>query len=164
MTTLRRRIASVAIGLGVVVSGLGACSSSPKADVAKICHVGVTRAQLELTAGQVVPGAMTRTRTGLRAARSYLDVCRAFVTAPGDPNGQGAVVCPEDSNDPGTVVVEFFAGRRTVDRLDIVPTGCETMHSTRLGTMRETNVDAFRSVSASVEHGFGVSDTDIYGR
>jgi hypothetical protein len=38
------------------------------------------------------------------------------------------------------------------------------MHSTRLGTMRETNVDAFRSVSASVEHGFGVSDTDIYGR
>ena len=160
----RRKITCLLIGLGAVVVGLGSCTATPKVDVAKMCHVGVTRARLTLTAGEVVPETMTRTRTGERAARLYFGICRTFVTAPGDPNGQGVIVCPAASSDPGTVVAQFTVGQRTVDRLDIVPTGCETMHSTRLGTLRETNVDAFRSVFESVEHGFGVSTADISGR
>ena len=144
--------------------GLGSCSTTPKVDVARVCHAGVTRAELTLTAGQVVPATMTRTLTGPDAERLYFGICRTFVTAPGDPDSQGPINCPAGSIDPGTVVVEFSAGQRTVDRLDIVPSGCETMHSTRLGTLRQTNVDAFRSVFASVEHGFGMTDTDIYGR
>lgn len=154
----------MAIGLGAVVLGLGSCSSSSTIDVAKVCHAGVTRAVLDLTAGAVVPATMTRTRTGPRVERLYFDICRTFVTAAGDPNSGGPINCPAARADPGTVVVEFTAGRRTVDRLDIVPTGCETMHSTRLGTLRETDVDAFRSAFALVEHGFGVSNSDIHGR
>ncbi len=160
--TMAGRWTGLALVVVLGVSVTAACSGDAKVDVTKLCRRGIVSAKLELTRGNVVPASMTRSLRGTKAANLYVKVCRALVTAPPSPNGP--VHCPDDRFDPGTVRIEFRDTQRVFDSVRLVPTGCQTIRSTRLGSLGQTESPQFENAVKSIVHAFGLSRSAIYGR
>lgn len=147
----------------IALTGCGAHSAKP--DVAGTCRLPITRAELALAAGQVVPVSRTGSLAARPARRLYEAVCASLLTAPAAPHWNDAHGCPMQAVDPGTATVTFFEGRRVVDRIAIDVTGCRAMRSTRLGLLPEFERAApvFAATERTMQRAFGVTSADFGG-
>lgn len=134
-----------------------------KPDVAGRCRLPVTRAELVLTAGQVVPTARTEAIDARSGRRLYRSVCASFLTAPAAPHWNDAHGCPAAAVGPGTATVAFFEGPRRVDTVAIDVSGCRAMRSPRLGLLPEFEEAApvFAATERTIQRAFGTTPADF---